>query len=121
MPPASAIFSAAERPIPDDAPVTMHDPPAHGLLERDRAEDPPHEPQELVGDLLLDDLGDAADGPGPAPHGSDQRAVAEQVGVEVALPVVPELVGVGLERRHPDVGAARAPPGPAGCRSWSGS
>ena len=37
--------------------------------------------------------------------GAHQRAVSEEVGVEVALPVVPELVGVRLERRHPDVGA----------------
>ena len=33
------------------------------------------------------------------------RAVCEEVGVEVALPVVPELVGVGLQRRHRDAGA----------------
>ena len=30
-----------------------------------------------------------------------ERAVLEQVGVEVALPVVPELVGVAVERRAP--------------------
>ena len=31
-----------------------------------------------------------------------QRAVLEQVGIEVALPVVPDAVRVGLQRRHRD-------------------
>ena len=34
-----------------------------------------------------------------------ERAVLEQVRVEVALPVVPELLGVGVERRDLDARA----------------
>ena len=65
----------------------------------------PDEPQELVGNLLLGDLGRAADEPPPAPHGAHEGAVLVEIRVEMALPVVPELVGVRIERRHPDVGA----------------
>ena len=50
---------------------------------------------------------DSADHAEPAARGADQGAVAEQVGIEVALPVVPELAGVGLERRHGDPGAGQ--------------
>ena len=34
-----------------------------------------------------------------------ERAVDEQVRVEVALPVVPDLRRIGVERRHADAGA----------------
>ena len=51
---------------------------------------------------------------------ADERAVLEEVGVEVALPVVPELVGVGLQRRHLDPRARRAPPAALVESKWVG-
>ena len=107
--------------MPDDAPVTMTTRPRTAASSEARAANPPDEPQELVGNLLLDDLGGAADEPPPAPHGPDEGAVLEEVRVEVALPVVPELVGVGLERRHPDVGARERRLGLARVEAASGS
>ena len=74
MPPAAAIFSAADRPMP-----------LRGAGDDDR----------LAVDRAL------------------ERAVLEEVGVEVALPVVPELVGVGVEL------AARRCPVPSSARSVS--
>ena len=62
MPPAAAIFSAAARPMPLEAPVMTHRPAVDRALE---------------------------------------RAVLEQVGVEVALPVVPQLPGVASRARAP--------------------
>ena len=83
-----------------------HDhPPAHGGLQRHVADHSAPETHELVGDLLLEDLREPADEAEAPARGPEQRAIAEQVRVEVALPVVPELARVGLERRHPDPGA----------------
>ena len=64
------------------------------------------------GDLQRGGAADAARGAGDD-HGlavdrALERAVLEQVGVEVALPVVPQLVGVGLERRQLDARALAA-------------
>ena len=100
VPPASAIFTAAALPIPDEAPVTMTMRPRTAASSEAVPTTLRPKPQQLVGDLLLDDLREAADQPEPPPRGAQQRPVAEQVRVEVALPVVPELVRVGLERRH---------------------
>ena len=77
-----------------------------GLLELlDRAGDEQHG-RAGVGDLdrgrFADPRGGAGDQHHLAPHRGRQRAVLEQVGVEVALPVVPDPVGVGLQRRHRD-------------------
>ena len=61
------------------------------------------------GDLQRRRAADAARGAGDqhrlAVDRAGERAVLEQVGVEVALPVVPQLLGVGVERRHLDAGA----------------
>ena len=108
VPPASAIFSAADLPIPEEAPVTMMIRPRTAASSESVADHPAAEPHQLVGDLLLDDLRQAADQPEPPAGGADQRPVAEQVGIEVALPVVPELAGVGLERRDRDPGPSSA-------------
>ena len=62
-------------------------------------------PQPLVRNLLLDDLGGAAGQSGAAAYGADQGSVAVEVGVEMALPVVPELARIGLQRRNLDVSA----------------
>ncbi len=60
---------------------------------------------DLVRNLVLQDLAGSADEAEPALRGAGEGLVAVEVGVEVALPVVPELSGVGLERRHRDAGA----------------
>ena len=101
IPPASAIFIAADLPIPEEAPVTITTLPRDRLLERGVALQPHAEAQHLVGDLLLEDLREAADQAGAAAGRADQRAVAVEVGVEVARPVVPELAGVGLAAAAP--------------------
>ncbi len=69
---------------------------AHGRLERDVALQPPAEAHQLVRDLLLDDLGESTDEAGAAAGGADQSPIAEEIRVEVTLPVVPELARVGL-------------------------
>ena len=68
MPPASAIFSAAERPIPDEAPVTITTRPRTACSSETVPRTRRTEPQQLVGDLLLDDLGGAADAARPCPR-----------------------------------------------------
>ncbi len=68
MPPAAATFSAAARPMPDDAPV-------------------------MIDGLAVD--------------GALEGAVLVQVGVELALVVVPELLGVVGQRRDRDVRVAQ--------------
>ncbi len=77
-----------------------------GLLELvDRARDEQHR-RPRVGDLDRGRFADPRRGAGDqhdlAPHRGRERAVLEQVGVEVALPVVPDPVGVALQRRHLD-------------------
>ena len=61
------------------------------------------------GDLQRRRLADAARGAGDhdglAVDGARERAVLVEVRVEVALPVVPQLLGVALQRRHLDAGA----------------
>ena len=105
VPPASAIFSAADLPIPEEAPVTMTIRPRTAASSETLPTQLAAEPHQLVGDLLLEDLGEPADQAEAPAGGADQRLVAEQVRVEMALPVVPELARVGLERRHADPGA----------------
>ena len=89
-----------------------------GLLElvgaaRDQQRDPAG-----LGDLERRRLADPARGAGDqhrlAVDGALEAAVLEQVGVEVALPVVPQLGGVALERRHRDPRAGQRPLGVAG-------
>ena len=71
--------------------------------------------------------GSAPRGSAPAPDDAgrpgraDQRPVAVEVGVEVAGPVVPELAGVGLERRHLDPGARQRGLASRASRNGSGS
>ena len=77
-----------------------------GFLELvDRARDEQHG-RPRVGDLDGSRFADPRRGAGDQhdlpPHRGRERAVLEQVGVEVALPVVPDPVGVALQRRHLD-------------------
>ena len=62
-----------------------------------------------VGELQRRRLADARRRAGDDDHlvldAAGERAVDEEIRVEVALPVVPELRRVGLERRHLDAGA----------------
>ena len=83
----------------------QHDLAADLLLQRRVALQPATEAHHLVGDLRLEDLSEPADDAGATAGRSDQRPVAVEVGVEMPGPVVPELAGVGLERRHLDPGA----------------
>ena len=63
MPPASAIFSAADLPIPEEAPVTITTVPRTAFSSETLPLQAPAEPQQLVGDLLLEDLREPADHP----------------------------------------------------------
>ena len=121
VPPASAIFIAADLPIPDEAPVTITIRPRTAASSETLPTQAAPEAHQLVGDLLLDDLGEPADQAEPPARGADQGPVAEQVGVEVALPVVPELARVGLQRRHGDPGALERRLRSGASRSGSGS
>ena len=64
--------------------------------------------------LEADAAGGAGDEDLLAADRARQRALAEQVGVEVALPVVPDPRGVGRQWRHRDAGAGERPLGVAG-------
>ena len=86
-----------------------HDPATDCGVQPRGAAHAPYEPQGLVGHLLADHLAGAPDHPGAPPDRTGERAVAEQVGVEVALPVVPQLVRIRFERRDADVGALQRP------------
>ena len=121
VPPASAIFSAAALPIPEEAPVTIRIRPRTAASSETLPTQVAPEAHQLVGDLLLEDLRQAADQAEAAAGGSDQGPVAEQVGVEVALPVVPELARVGLQRRDRDPGALQRRLRSGASRSGSGS
>ena len=101
MPPASAIFIAADLPMPEEAPVTMTISAAHRLLERDVALQPAARRASTSSGICCSRIcARPPTSPSAAAGRADQRPVAEQVRVEVALPVVPELARVGLERRH---------------------
>ena len=69
---------------------------------------------DLHGRRLADAAGGAGDDHRLAVDGALERAVLEQVGIEVALPVVPQLVGVGLELGHLDARAGERSLGVAG-------
>ena len=80
-----------------------------GLLQLvEGAGDQEHGPAR-VGDLdrgrFADPRGGAGDEDDFAPDRRRERAVAEEVGVEVALPVIPDPVRVALQRRHLDPAA----------------
>ena len=100
MPPASAIFIAADLPIPEEAPVTITTRPRTAFS----SETVPcrRRPRRISSSGICCSITWASPPtrPMPAARRADQRPVAEQVGVEVALPVVPELARVGLQRRH---------------------
>ena len=101
VPPASAIFSAAALPIPDEAPVTITIRPRTAFS----SETLPcsRRPRRMSSSGICCSMICARPPTRPEPPagGADQRPVAEQVGVEVALPVVPELAGVGLAAAAP--------------------
>ncbi len=83
----------------------------------DRAGDQQHR-RAGVGDLdrgrPADPRGGAGDEDDLAAHGAGQRAVLEEVGIEVALPVVPDPGRVALQRRHLDAGPFQRLLGTAG-------
>ena len=62
---------------------------------------------------VADAAGPAGDDDLLAADGAGERAVLEQVRVEVALPVVPQRVRVAVQRRHLDAGALQHPLGVA--------
>src|SRR5918999_5513444 len=83
--------------------------PRHLLKLLARARDEQHLAAglaDLERGLEADAAGRAGDHDPLALDRAAQRALAEQVRVEVALPVVPQPRGVGRERWHGDPGAA---------------
>ena len=61
MPPASAIFMAAALPMPEEAPVTITIRPRTDFSSETAPCSAAARAHQLVGNLLLDHLGDAAD------------------------------------------------------------
>ena len=99
VPPASSISSLVSSSFSGVRATSSTVAPASARLDRRRLADP---------------RGSAGDHHRLAADRAREGAVLEQVGVEVALPVVPEPVGVARQRRDADACALAAP---AGC--WS--
>ena len=89
MPPSRSISALTSSSFSCVRATRSGIPPAFGDLQRRRAADAARR---------------ARDHHGLAVHRALERAVLEQVRVEVALPVVPQLRRVRVERRHLDAG-----------------